>query len=102
MIRRPPRSTLLPYTTLFRSCDEVAVLWQVALRCEVDLVIEYVDGGHAAVDAGHRRVAIGQVGGPCGADDVGEGPAGGCGGGIRTGEQPAEIQSPQHLRCPLF
>src|SRR3989442_3263184 len=24
MIRRPPRSTLFPYTTLFRSCDEAA------------------------------------------------------------------------------
>src|SRR5256885_4283733 len=24
MIRRPPRSTLFPYTTLFRSCGEVA------------------------------------------------------------------------------
>src|SRR2546422_3609300 len=23
MIRRPPRSTLFPYTTLFRSCDSV-------------------------------------------------------------------------------
>src|SRR2546429_6505370 len=23
MIRRPPRSTLFPYTTLFRSCDRV-------------------------------------------------------------------------------
>src|SRR5690348_18023227 len=26
MIRRPPRSTLFPYTTLFRSGDEFAVL----------------------------------------------------------------------------
>src|SRR5437773_9196548 len=25
MIRRPPRSTLFPYTTLFRSGDEVAI-----------------------------------------------------------------------------
>src|SRR2546430_17450102 len=25
MIRRPPRSTLFPYTTLFRSCDESSV-----------------------------------------------------------------------------
>src|SRR2546430_4059208 len=25
MIRRPPRSTLFPYTTLFRSCVEVTV-----------------------------------------------------------------------------
>src|SRR5688572_31203256 len=27
MIRRPPRSTLFPYTTLFRSIDGVAVAW---------------------------------------------------------------------------
>src|SRR2546430_11625262 len=26
MIRRPPRSTLFPYTTLFRSCSSVLVL----------------------------------------------------------------------------
>src|SRR2546429_1358363 len=25
MIRRPPRSTLFPYTTLFRSCEEAAL-----------------------------------------------------------------------------
>src|SRR5258707_8685900 len=25
MIRRPPRSTLFPYTTLFRSCQAVAI-----------------------------------------------------------------------------
>src|SRR3712207_7978902 len=27
MIRRPPRSTLFPYTTLFRSSDNVSGLW---------------------------------------------------------------------------
>src|SRR2546422_5444823 len=27
MIRRPPRSTLFPYTTLFRSRGRVAVVW---------------------------------------------------------------------------
>src|SRR2546429_7129742 len=26
MIRRPPRSTLFPYTTLFRSCSDASVL----------------------------------------------------------------------------
>src|SRR2546422_8354768 len=26
MIRRPPRSTLFPYTTLFRSCETVPIL----------------------------------------------------------------------------
>src|SRR5260370_9356528 len=30
MIRRPPRSTLFPYTTLFRSCRSVANLAKVA------------------------------------------------------------------------
>src|SRR3712207_7849158 len=47
MIRRPPRSTLFPYTTLFRSCaltvnqrrprrwsaEEVALVEGVAVRC---------------------------------------------------------------------
>src|SRR5574340_1216822 len=27
MIRRPPRSTLFPYTTLFRSCDDGGATW---------------------------------------------------------------------------
>src|SRR5260370_19851684 len=29
MIRRPPRSTLFPYTTLFRSMEEVVECWEV-------------------------------------------------------------------------
>src|SRR3712207_9489518 len=33
MIRRPPRSTLFPYTTLFRSCsNEEAYLFQKLIR----------------------------------------------------------------------
>src|SRR2546430_12420418 len=42
MIRRPPRSTLFPYTTLFRS----GLLQQ--------------GGGHKAVDHGDRRRPVGQ------------------------------------------
>src|SRR2546430_10446598 len=34
MIRRPPRSTLFPYTTLFRSCDKVRLMRQNALLRE--------------------------------------------------------------------
>src|SRR5689334_23757713 len=30
MIRRPPRSTLFPYTTLFRSCPRVVVVLDLA------------------------------------------------------------------------
>src|SRR3712207_8985133 len=40
MIRRPPRSTLFPYTTLFRSFDLVG-------GPEVDVVVHAVDGSAA-------------------------------------------------------
>src|SRR5260370_920461 len=40
MIRRPPRSTLFPYTTLFRSVLGVALLWfQIPLRGSVWLLL---------------------------------------------------------------
>src|SRR3712207_7953070 len=55
MIRRPPRSTLFPYTTLFRSvaADPVAVEDAALLLGEGDL------GDH-----GERRGAAGEVGAP--------------------------------------
>src|SRR3712207_7265913 len=59
MIRRPPRSTLFPYTTLFRSRREVAVhgLEQVELR---PLRV----GGEPGVrEVPHRRAAGRPVGG---------------------------------------
>src|SRR2546430_7135255 len=34
MIRRPPRSTLFPYTTLFRSQQRLAMFPKVGERCE--------------------------------------------------------------------
>src|SRR3712207_7737102 len=36
MIRRPPRSTLFPYTTLFRSDHEVAAAAAVAVARQLD------------------------------------------------------------------
>src|SRR2546429_1857558 len=36
MIRRPPRSTLFPYTTLFRSNCRMVTLYPVALTCSGD------------------------------------------------------------------
>src|SRR2546421_5830315 len=38
MIRRPPRSTLFPYTTLFRSGDERVAKRQQARECLVSVV----------------------------------------------------------------
>src|SRR2546430_4317467 len=58
MIRRPPRSTLFPYTTLFRSRDEVAervpaeLLTRRARQLERDRRLgddrERLDRGHVA------------------------------------------------------
>src|SRR5438034_6472849 len=39
MIRRPPTSTLFPYTTLFRSHDRLAVLEEIA-QCGVVLLAD--------------------------------------------------------------
>src|SRR5256885_7195398 len=40
MIRRPPRSTLFPYTTLFRSSRPTAVVLQAAIHPKRFLIIE--------------------------------------------------------------
>src|SRR6266581_6164166 len=40
MIRRPPRSTLFPYTTLFRSSNERLVLCNSAYRRMVDQLVQ--------------------------------------------------------------
>src|SRR2546426_7731231 len=40
MIRRPPRSTLFPYTTLFRSAEEIAEIADGMLSTESELDAE--------------------------------------------------------------
>src|SRR2546427_13010359 len=52
MIRRPPRSTLFPYTTLFRSLDN---------RDEVMLVIDRIPGAVAGRVVEERRVVVLEV-----------------------------------------
>src|SRR3712207_7764674 len=44
MIRRPPRSTLFPYTTLFRSCLDVEVAMLTRKRYAGDGCIGKLDG----------------------------------------------------------
>src|SRR2546422_3865453 len=59
MIRRPPRSTLFPYTTLFRSRDGVRVLGarSPALRC--GRVRRRRPRGRARGEAGEAALAVG-------------------------------------------
>src|SRR5256885_6146817 len=61
MIRRPPRSTLFPYTTLFRSVDAghemlVKPVHVLARRGDADL-LHQLDPCDAGVDRRHRRSA---------------------------------------------
>src|SRR5690348_17913898 len=92
MIRRPPRSTLFPYTTLFRS-DEAAG----ALR-----VHRIPAGGGPAVlpVAGPAHVPLVRAA----AEGGGVGPA--CSHGrasdLRSEEHTSELQSPVHLVCRLL
>src|SRR5258708_10598983 len=80
MIRRPPRSTLFPYTTLFRS-----------QRAFVDLDLEIID-----VDAEHRGGHV-RVFDQTEIDRAGQRPR-----QIRSEEHTSELQSPDHLVCPLL
>src|SRR3712207_9308663 len=102
MIRRPPRSTLCPYTTLFRSSART-----LARTIEVDRIGAMLTA-HAALPAiterrGHdvgrgvRRLAGGEPGDPRPARL--RAPLGRC--RLRSEEHTSELQSRQYLVCRL-
>src|SRR5258708_24540098 len=79
MIRRPPRSTLFPYTTLFRSRDGA-----------IGVVLRFVEPG--------RVRPVGR------ADDFGDDVVARLTGRTRprSEEHTSELQSPDHLVCRLL
>src|SRR3712207_7755845 len=87
MIRRPPRSTLFPYTTLFRSGERVAI---------DGLILD----GQSAVDesmlTGESLPVDKQAG-----DHVFAGTINGQG-ALRSEEHTSELQSRQYLVCRLL
>src|SRR3712207_9310257 len=83
MIRRPPRSTLFPYTTLFRSL--VLVVGDDEVDDVLDLLIEERP---SEADAPRRHVGPGDAL----LDDVPE----------RSEEHTSELQSRQYLVCRLL
>src|SRR5688572_32769323 len=93
MIRRPPRSTLFPYTTLFRSHVPVAALVAVelelvaAVRGEVVVVPHELDERHARRLRG-RRAAVNEGSTRPGA--------------WRSEEHTSELQSQSNLVCRLL
>src|SRR2546425_6142442 len=86
MIRRPPRSTLFPYTTLFRSLGD-----EIPLGADRDPRLP--PGGPEAVfpEAAHHRVAE-QHGGRSGRRR----------GARRSEEHTSELQSLAYLVCRLL
>src|SRR3712207_8686551 len=83
MIRRPPRSTLFPYTTLFRS--ELSVAAEVHRAALVDGVARVVQLVEDALAAAQGAVAVVRVGGEA-----------------RSEEHTSELQSRQYLVCRIL
>src|SRR2546422_2187998 len=95
MIRRPPRSTLFPYTTLFRSLgDEAAQLRRLALQHPVRQPLEAclvaMNRVHDGADAFQLTLELG-------AEDLGEPTL-----VHRSEEHTSELQSRLHLVCRLL
>src|SRR2546426_9146943 len=88
MIRRPPRSTLFPYTTLFRSRRRRRGLAPAALARGPAQRLE-----RAAAARAPRAVRLGDRGGQR-RDDALE--------SVRSEEHTSELQSPCNLVCRLL
>src|SRR2546430_11587326 len=90
MIRRPPRSTLFPYTTLFRSDAELEVLHELE-KCEEDfdgwlmLAELYARHFHDLPEADRTIREL------CGQPNV-----------TRSEEHTSELQSQSNLVCRLL
>src|SRR3712207_7916468 len=82
MIRRPPRSTLFPYTTLFRSGDNLVL--QPAGRAVRVRSVQVHDAAVERADAG-QRVALNLAGVA-----------------LRSEEHTSELQSRQYPVCRLL
>src|SRR5688572_32138230 len=89
MIRRPPRSTLFPYTTLFRS----------GLTADGGQRPASSRRGHYQHHRGPRRSGRGSAVGAC---PRAPGNAGGRGGTARSEEHTSELQSQSNLVCRLL
>src|SRR5258708_10977206 len=87
MIRRPPRSTLFPYTTLFRSPIQPGWLYRVQSGETLDQIAART-GISSAVILSASKLAT---------DSVGPGDV-----LLRSEEHTSELQSPDHIVCPLL
>src|SRR3712207_8456230 len=91
MIRRPPRSTLFPYPTLFRSIsaklrrhDEALEAYDQALELEPHRAVTWLLKGDSLAELGRHHVALEAY------DQA------------RSEEHTSELQSRQYLVCRLL
>src|SRR3712207_7195112 len=87
MIRRPPRSTLFPYTTLFRSFATVEYL----ASAFVDIDLHRLSSAEGLDAAAFEREALGRIGMP--REIIMR---------HRSEEHTSELQSRQYLVCRLL
>src|SRR3712207_8808454 len=96
MIRRPPRSTLFPYTTLFRSQEVVKAGWEkIGVKTELKSVDSSVffssDAGNPDT-SGHMYVDVQMYTTSAAIDPQAH----------RSEEHTSELQSRQYLVCRLL
>src|SRR3712207_9243996 len=102
MIRRPPRSTLFPYTTLFRSGDGLSVALVDHQEAAV-VAAALHHPGDIALAARPRELDAGPVlVGPEVGHGCGHRTPGAQEGGDRSEEHTSELQSRQYLVCRLL
>src|SRR3712207_7347302 len=93
MIRRPPRSTLFPYTTLFRSDDLVKAHFHLPPGARVTIQTFY-DRIHPDDREPTRRAIETSIAARTGYDTVYR--------TVRSEEHTSELQSRQYLVCRLL
>src|SRR3712207_8641436 len=89
MIRRPPRSTLFPYTTLFRSDPEQRIIQEVTMLTLTRLTFTTSDGTEYEL---RDRKTGGQPANASWRPSTGN----------RSEEHTSELQSRQYLVCRLL
>src|SRR2546430_10215589 len=80
MIRRPPRSTLFPYTTLFRSTQSQIIFYWI-IKCAILIRIKSVNkfGEKGGESSSHNTFSV-----------------------LRSEEHTSELQSQSNLVCRLL
>src|SRR5256885_12202113 len=86
MIRRPPRSTLFPYTTLFRSDTAWKIFGGYQINRTFSVEVGYTDLGSVEFRTGASRLTLETT-----ALEL-----------VRSEEHTSELQSPCNLVCRLL